>query len=171
MKRHAYPLIVGLLLSATVQAAGFRLPAEVMENLVQPWPPRGWTDVLVTNPGEGDQPYRSQPRVQEGYFGQTLYHMAADGRTHWTANVLIVDRGSPGAAWRAVSAVHCRSRVFRGQRARECDHSRHRGRGGPVNKVIHYEMGQFYITIMLSGPGDIPYPYFEIAGIGEGGFP
>ena len=163
--------LVFFVLASLVQARGFRLPPEVMENLVRPWPPEGWTDVLTTNPGEGNQPYRSEPRVQEGYFGQTLYRPTPDGKDHWTANVLIVDRITPSAAWRAVSAVHCRSRVFRGRRARECDGNRRRDRArlGWVNKTIHYEVGRFYVTIMLSGPGDQPYPRFEIVGT-EGPF-
>ena len=128
----------------------------MMSRLASPWPPAGWSDTLDL-PGD-DQPYQSEPRVGDGYFGQSLYrHISGTGQ-YWTANVLIQDRGSRGAAWRAVSAVNCKSRVHRGLRARECN------RGGPdyVTKTLHYEIDRFYITIQLSGPGETDYPHFDI---------
>ncbi len=136
------------------------LSADNMQRLPQPWPPAGWSATLDLS--EQTQPHVSEPRLGNGYYGQTLYRHIAGTSQYWTANVLIQDRGSAGAAWRAVSTVRCNSRVYQGYRARECS----RGGRGHLIKSLHYEVDRFYVTIQVSGPGDVEYPQFEL-GVGN----
>lgn len=157
VRRLLIGLIAGLMVG-NMAYAGFRLPAEVMEKLPHPWPPFGWTTTLDLPDETQTQPHASEPRAWEGYFGQTLYRQNAGTAQYWTANVLIQDRGDSGAAWRAVSVVRCKSRSFRGYRARECS----RGSGRYVTKTLHYEVGRFYVTIQVSGSGDVEYPMFDV---------
>jgi hypothetical protein len=155
-------LLVACALAVPASAsADLLLPAEVMGRLAQPWPPSGWTVVLDMQDTGRTQPYRSEPILRPGYFGQTLYRHIAGTDQYWTANVLIQDRGGPGAAWRAVSAVRCKSRVYRGLRARECA----RGGDGRITKTLHYEIDRFYVTIQVSGPGATDYPKFDIGSV------
>jgi hypothetical protein len=140
-------------------AAAPILPGEFIERLVQPWPPAGWSIRLELPRAV---PYQSEPRVSEGYFGQSLYRHISGTSEYWTANVLIQDRGSDSAAWRAVSAVRCASRNHLGHRARECT----RRTGGALIRTLHYEVGRFYVTIQVSGPGEVDYPLFELQGAG-----
>ncbi len=139
-------------------AAAQRLPPEVMGQLAAPWPPQGWSEVLDLPGNSRAEPYRSEPRLGDGYFGQSLYRHIAGTDQYWTANVLIQDRGSRNAAWRAVSAVRCKSMNYHGMRARECS----RGSPGYVTRTLHYETGRFYVTIQLVGPGETEYPQFSI---------
>jgi hypothetical protein len=140
--------------------ADFRLPGSAIRRLPQPWPPAGWSLQLVPQEGAKTSSYRSEPMVRDGYFGQTLYRQIPGTQLYWTANVLIQDRGSPAAAWRAVSAVTCPTEVFRGYRARECT----RGDPSYLTRTLHYEVGRFYVTVQLAGPGDTNYPLFDLPG-------
>ncbi len=153
------PFAIGLLLLVG-PAGAQKLPADNMRRLPQPWPPVEWSTTL--NLSEQTQPHVSEPRLGNGYFGQTLYQHSAGTPEYWTANVLIQDRGSAGAAWRAVSSVSCNSRVYQGYRARECS----RGGRGHLTKSLHYQVDRFYVTIQVSGPGDVEYPQFEL-GVGS----
>ena len=150
-------LLAAALAAGSTVCVGAMLPPEVMQDLARPWPPSGWAEILDLPSGQ-TEPHRSQAMVRHGYFGQTLYRHIAGTREYWTANVLIQDRGDSSAAWRAVSAVRCKSRIFRGYRARECT----RGGGGVLTKTLHYEIGRFYVTIQVSGPGETEYPEFDI---------
>jgi hypothetical protein len=156
-------LLLGVLLSGWVRADPM-LPADLIQRLVQPWPPEGWSAILDL-PGQGGSgPHRSEPRTEHGYFGQSLYRHIPGTKQYWTANILIRDRGSTSAAWRAVSTVRCKIRIFRGYRARECE----RGSPGTLTRTLHYEVGRFYITIQVSGPGVTDYPRFDLAGVRDG---
>ncbi len=128
------------------------MPGEQIQNLLQPWPPRGWTTTM-TLPDE-THPHEAESRLGPGYFGQALYRHIAGTSDYWTANVLVRDRISPASAWRAVSAVSCKSRNYYGHRARECS----RGDRHYFTKTLHYEIDRFYITIQVSGPGNTEYP-------------
>jgi hypothetical protein len=152
-----------LALVAAVAWADFRLPGSVIQRLPRPWPPVGWSLQLVPQDTAKARPYRSEPMVRDGYFGQTLYRQIPGTQLYWTANVLIQDRGSPAAAWHAVSAVTCPTQVFRGYRARECT------RGDPtyLTRTLHYEVGRFYVTVQLAGPGETDYPLFDLAGTSD----
>ncbi len=156
-RRLARRLAVGVLLLAAGPALARMLPGESLQQLPQPWPPAGWT--LTLDLPEQTQSHASEPRLGNGYFGQTLYRRIAGTSQYWTANVLIQDRGDAGAAWRAVSAVSCNSRVFMGYRARECT----RGDRRYLTKSMHYEVDRYYVTIQVAGPGDTDYPRFELA--------
>ena len=147
----------GMLFAGAV-FAGPRVPPEVMGQLPQPWPPPGWSTVLDLSASDQSEPYQSEPRIHQGYFGQTLYRHISGTLDYWTANVLIQDRGDRSAAWRAVSAVRCKTRVYRGYRARECK----RGGGRFVTKTLHYEAGRFYVTVQVAGPGEVEYPNFDV---------
>jgi hypothetical protein len=140
-------------------ARGPMLPPEIMARVANPWPPAGWSDLLDLPERSSMEPHRSEPRLGSGYFGQSLYRAAGAGQ-YWTANVLIQDRGSASAAWRAVSAVSCRSRNYHGYRARECE----RPLPGAVTRTLHYEVGRFHVTIQVTGPGSGEYPWFELRG-------
>lgn len=156
MKVRIFLLLV-VFFTGTATAAN-RLPADVMSQLVKPWPPQGWSEVLNLPSGEQSEPYQSEAQVRVGYFGQSLYRHISGTDSYWTANVLIQDRGSRGAAWRAVSTVRCKSTNYRGYRAREC----RRGAPGYITKTLHYEIDRFYITIQMSGPGEADYPLFDL---------
>ncbi len=161
MKRLWRTMAAGALLAAAAVAGAGMLPGESLQQLPRPWPPEGWS--LVLDLSDQVDPHQSQPRLGNGYFGQTLYRQIAGTSQYWTANVLIQDRGSASAAWRAVSAVNCNSRVFLGYRGRECV----RGDRQYLTKSMHYEVDRFYITIQVAGPGDTEYPHFEL-GDGRG---
>lgn len=158
------------MLPALAEADGPMLPPEVMAHVARPWPPTGWSEVLDLPNRGSTEAHRSEPRKGPGYFGQSLYRQISGTSRYWTANVLILDRGSASAAWRAVSAVSCRSRVYQGNRARECQRS---GFGG-LTRTLHYEVGRYYVTIQLSGPGEMDYPHFTLVDAddpdGEPGF-
>ncbi len=155
---------MGILL-ADGMAYARMLPADTMQRLPQPWPPDGWSETLDLPDRQQTQPHVSEPRMGDGYFGQTLYRHIAGSAVYWTASVMIQDRGSVGAAWRAVSTVSCKSRIYLGYRARECE----RGRRDFVIKNLHYEVDRFYVTIQVSGPGDSEYPQFHLGGVNRGG--
>lgn len=141
--------------------AGSGIPGELIAKLPNPWPPQGWAEELMLPIGRQTQTYRSEPQYREGYFGQNLYRSAPGGAL-WTANVLIQDRGDPAAAWRAVSAIHrCQVRVHLGNRARECRHDL----GAQRSKTLYYQEDRFYVTLQLSGPGDVGYPEFSLGQI------
>jgi hypothetical protein len=135
-----------------------RLAADLMAQLLHPWPPSGWSEVLDLSPLENSQPYRSQAVLRPGYFGQAVYRRLAGSTHYWTANILVQDRGSAKAAWHAVSSVGCASRHYLGYRAREC----RRGNKQTGIRTLHYQVDRFYITIQLSGPGEISYPVFSL---------
>ncbi len=158
-------LLTGCLLLAAGPLSAQMLPGDTLRQLPRPWPPGGWS--LTLNLADQAQPHESQPRLGNGYFGQTLYRQIAGTSDYWTANVLIQDRGSASAAWRAVSAVSCNSKVFQGYRARECN----RGDRRYTTKSMHYQIDRFYITIQVAGPGDTDYPAFELAAGGGLGVP
>lgn len=151
-----------LLLAAPLYAR--MLPGDGIRQLINPWPPVGWSATLDLPDQAQAQSHDSVPRLGPGYFGQTLYRHISGTREYWTANVLIQDRGSPGAAWRAVSAVNCSSRIYQGFRARECV----RGDRSYLIKSLHYEVDRFYVTVQVRGPGDMDYPWFELGGPGGG---
>lgn len=147
--------------------AGFRLTPEVMAQLVQPWPPSGWATTLKLLRDEQSEPHESRLIVREGYFGQTLYRHISGTNEHWSADVLVQDRGSSGAAWRAVSTVRCPSRLYLGYRARECV----RGGGAWTTKTLHYQVDRFYVIIQMSGPGETEYPSFHVGAGASMGLP
>ena len=146
-----------ILLMAASPALARMLPGESLQQLPQPWPPSGWS--LTLDLPEQTQSHVSEVRLGNGYFGQTLYRRIAGSSEYWSANVLIQDRGGASAAWRAVSAVSCNSRVFMGYRARECN----RGDRRYLTKSMHYQVDRYYVTIQVAGPGDVEYPRFELA--------
>jgi len=148
-----------LLLSCGLGArADLRLPSDIMEHVAKPWPPAGWSEVLDLSEEVQRQPHRSKPTLGQGYFGQTLYRQIPGTNDYWRASILIQDRGDRSAAWRAVSAIHCTSRNYHGHRARECK----RRRQPFFDRTLHYEVGRFYISIQLSGPTEVEYPYFSV---------
>jgi len=165
IRNRGVALAVVLWLASVGGAAAGLLPGEQLRQLPQSWPPAGWSLGLSLP----DQPaHESQARLGNGYFGQALYRHISGTSDYWTANVLIRDRGSDSSAWRAVSAVNCNSRMFQGYRARECV----RGDRRYLTKTMHYQVGRYYVTIQLAGPGDTEYPQFELgAGGGFGRSP
>ena len=156
--RQISSMLFGVLMFVDIVSASSRLPPEIMRQMPHPWPPVDWSLTLDLPDTAQTAPHHSEPKVHQGYFGQTLYQQIAGTSAYVTANVLIQDRGDKSAAWRAVSAVRCKSRNFRGYRARECS----RGSGPYSIRTLHYEVDRFYVTIQLSGPIEADYPLFDV---------